>query len=827
MKTKNACIWILLLLSGSVYAQMSQKGTVRIFNSNKTPLPGVQLTATDAPATDTDTNGNFRFNFSKQKPGMAIASPNVYKKGYELVNKDMLNGWILSEKRELTIVMAPEGTIEENKNKYYSISVNHFSAKKEKVIEEINKLYVEQKINLQERSDRLKTIAEESRSFMSQIDYYAEKFARINPDEVNSIEKQVLEMVNAGKLTEAIELYNKSGIILQAREKLSQKTKAEEDIDKLAETMYRYADLCALAGGMENEKKAHDTYKFVAEALPDRFTYVFHYTLLKINLEDADTMEWLDKCQKLSFDEKSLVQVLNMKSTLALHQQKDYLKALEYSIAALEVLSDKHVSMPSGDFFAIYYATFYSMGKVYETMNEMKDAKEIYEDGIKDISELIADSDNQLFIEIQNSTLANMYNSLIDIYTKEGKISKVNELAEKLFQLNKIKAGKNEEALLEAEIEDLEFKFHQIIDKTDYAQAADIIKEVLVRAEKLYQMRPMSRAYWYALWNFAYISISTETDRENFLTTIKAFEDRVANEFKITSEEQKYSLLYNIENQYILYYSKDGNKPEERKHVAAAYKYAEILNKLNSTRFVSEIIKAQTMYVDMLLELSENDKALKIAIDLDALYSMQEFWGHQDLRTENSIGTAMVCGGLYELGVKRLEKVKKTREEHLQKNPEDVEMMISITTTYNNLSLGYGKLKKYAKALEVQKKAYEIIKTLYPYNKAQLGTNYLLMTLNTSIAYYQNDKIEEAKKFLQEAEGIANELKELNPLFISYPLLVRFAKGDLYAKLSLPGSEELLKEGLEYKSGTLQNDAVLLYIINDYRANNNSIYIKQ
>lgn len=69
-------------------------------------------------------------------------------------------------------------------------------------------------------------------------------------------------------------------------------------------------------------------------------------------------------------------------------------------------------------------------------------------------------------------------------------------------------------------------------------------------------MRPLSCAYWYALWNFAYISVSTETEPENFLTTIKAFEDKVANELKINSEEQKTSLLYNIEKQYILYYSK-------------------------------------------------------------------------------------------------------------------------------------------------------------------------------------------------------------------------------------------------------------------------------
>lgn len=129
---------------------------------------------------------------------MAIASPNVYKKGYELVNKDMINGWILSEKRPLSIVMAPEGTIEESKSKYYSISVAHFSKKQEKAIEEINQLYIAQKISLQERSDRLKAMAEESRSFMNQIDQYAEKFARINPDDINAIEKQVLELVNAG-----------------------------------------------------------------------------------------------------------------------------------------------------------------------------------------------------------------------------------------------------------------------------------------------------------------------------------------------------------------------------------------------------------------------------------------------------------------------------------------------------------------------------------------------------------------------------------------------------------------------------------------------------
>lgn len=94
--------------------------------------------------------------------------------------------------------------------------------------------------------------------------------------------------------------------------------------------------------------------------------------------------------------------------------------------------------MPSGDYYAIYHQTFYSMGKTYEAMNEFKEAKEIYEDQIKEISEEIADSDNQLFINIQSLlNFANIYSSLTDIYKKEGNVSKVNELSEKLFELNK------------------------------------------------------------------------------------------------------------------------------------------------------------------------------------------------------------------------------------------------------------------------------------------------------------------------------------------------------------------------------------------------------
>ena len=47
--------------------------------------------------------------------------------------------------------------------------------------------------------------------------------------------------------------------------------------------------------------------------------------------------------------------------------------------------------------------------------------------------------------------------------------------------------------------------------------------------------------------------------------------------------------------------------------------------------------------------------------------------------------------------------------------------------------------------------------------------------------------------------AIAEEMKALFPqYFATYPIVVKLAKGDLLSKLSQPGAQELLKEGLEY-----------------------------
>lgn len=814
------CFCTALLISVSLSAQVSQKGNVRIFNSQHTPLPGVQLMAIGAPATDTDNNGEFCFHFLNHKAGTAISSPQAYKKGYEVVNSDMLNGWILSEKRSLDIVMAPEGTIEEQKNHYYAIAIAHFSKLRNKTVQEINHLYAQQKITQAERAQRLKELAEENHTFMNMLDKYAEKFARINPDDITQIEKQVLKLVEDGKLTEAIELYNNSGLIVQARQKLQQRTQADEDIDLLAERMYRYADLCALTGGKENEQKAYDTYKWIAEILPDRFSYVLKYVLQKITLGEQDLEEWADRCQKLAFDEKSLIQVLNLKTLIATNIRKDYSKAFEYNQQALEILQQAQEAMPSGDYLAVMQITLHQTAYLLEAIHEWKQAEEVYLSNIKNLEEQIAVSDNQLFIRIQKGSLLDSYTSLMRLYSQKEDLEKARQTAAKIKEISLNDPDLDEEKRISIELNYLDMLLDFAMNAGQMKDAYKIAAEAYTKAEVLYQKNPITKAAEFLQRYIVYLQLSVDSETDAFPERAELLRTRIEQEFTSLSPDFKINALHNLEMMYSTYYSRKGNQPEERRSLVKAYQYTKKLSESSSSQFTQENLYARAKYIDVLIAESKNQEAAQEALELDALYSIQSAWGYQNLSVESSMGVALVCGGYYELGLKYLERVKEGREKELKKYPHNNELKANTCSTYNNLSLGYSKLKKYKQALKEQLKAYTLMKDLYAQNKAQLGTNYMLITMNVSVNYYQNGDNQQALHYLEEASAIAEEMKALFPqYFATYPIVVKLAKGDLLSKLSQPGAQELLKEGLEYKAGSQPNDALLLYTLKEYHSN--------
>nr|WP_122120209.1 tetratricopeptide repeat protein [Alistipes megaguti] len=808
-----------LFFTGTIRAQVAQKGNVRIYNSHKTPLAGVQLLAAGAPATDSDGEGHFCLDFIHAQPGTAISSPFVYKKGYELVNEELLNGWILTEKRPMEIVMAPEGTIEEQKNRYYAIAVEHFTRLRNQTIDSINRLYTRREMSQEERAQRLRKLAEENRAYLKTLDEYAEKFARINPDDIDEMERQVLELVDSGRLEEAIELYRNSGLIEQAGQKLQQRTEADEDITALVERMYRYADLCTLAGGAENERKSYDVYQWIARILPDRFPYVLNYTLRKINRFEEDLDEWIDRCQQLAYDEKSLLLVLTLRTTVARNLRHDYTQALEYGIQALQILQQAHRAMPSGDYLAIYHQTSFNLAQTYEAMHQWDEAEEIYLDEIRELQDEIAQSDNPAFVRIQKGTLVNTYTALMDLYADREETQKAEQVFAQVRDFIAQHMPDDEQTALALNQEHLDMMLQLAMKAGDQKKAYAAARQAWMNAEERFRKNPHSTAAEYLGRYKVYLTLCITADNDAFLEEAARFRDRIGQEFAGVSDEQRIQALVGLEIAYATFYAQKGNLAEARPHIRKANDYAEELSRINPSGNAETILLVRAKYIDDLLTASKTQEAALAALDLETLYAMQALWGYESLVVENSIGTALVTGGLYDLGLKYLEHVKEAREAELKRHPDNTELKFSLCTTYNNLALGYGKLKKYPQALREQKKAYELMKALYPLNKVSMGTNYMLMTLNTSICYYRTGDNEQALGYAEEALAIAEEMKRLNPLFDTYPILIKLAKGDLLNQLSLPGGRELQAEGLNYRPGSLPNDTLLRFGIEEYRRN--------
>lgn len=308
---KNALSFLFLSLFVLYsYGQTTQKGKVTLFNSGKQPLPGTEILAIGAPASDTDTNGNFLLTLPKATPGQALVVTSIYKKGYELVNDRILYSWILSEKRPMNIVMAPAGSINESKEKFYDVGLKQANIRLGKEQEKLNSLYRAGKLTLEQRDEKLSSLKIEIASQKKALEQYADYFARINPDEITELEKQVLNCIKQGNIEQAIELYRKSQLLEQAIKQLNISIKESEVVENYISILYRYANTCMLIGDEKNRKKAEDIYKKIAEDNPDNYAYVNAYASFLLNAASKDVGLWCEKAVKLVSSDAELVQAL-------------------------------------------------------------------------------------------------------------------------------------------------------------------------------------------------------------------------------------------------------------------------------------------------------------------------------------------------------------------------------------------------------------------------------------------------------------------------------------------------------------------------------------
>ncbi len=179
------------------------KGTVRLFNSGKKPLPGVQIRSFDAVATISDAEGKFTLVFGRSmKPGKSIFLI-ANTAGYELVNEEELLPLKVGNTPNLSvdIFMAPlNNTFGALKMQYYQTQLSgQLKNFKDRLrLTPIQRIMITQ-IAYLDQKQTLEDQIELSLSVLANL-------SKNNPDPESKVYNNALKLFKEGKIDEVIKI---------------------------------------------------------------------------------------------------------------------------------------------------------------------------------------------------------------------------------------------------------------------------------------------------------------------------------------------------------------------------------------------------------------------------------------------------------------------------------------------------------------------------------------------------------------------------------------------------------------------------------------------
>ncbi len=213
-----------------------QYGLVREQNSGKKPLASVQVIFSDALPASSDQSGKFRLVFSGKKPGDLIFLTEIRKAGYELVNEKELQVLKISstEQLGLDIILARAGTVDAAKKEYYAVSDKALLAGFNRRRQELQRQIQNEEISQQEYLDRFEELQDQYDNQRKSLDALAEKFAKVNFDDVSAVYKEALELFKAGMIDEAIKKLEDADLLGRSNGHIHERTRIDQAKDIIA-----------------------------------------------------------------------------------------------------------------------------------------------------------------------------------------------------------------------------------------------------------------------------------------------------------------------------------------------------------------------------------------------------------------------------------------------------------------------------------------------------------------------------------------------------------------------------------------------------------------
>lgn len=262
----------------SLEAQSVQNGVVLLYHGKeaKTPLKGVSVSATGAPASMSDAEGKFVLNFRTLHEGDAISFRRIELAGYEIMNQEAVDVARVARAGEtLTIIMASAEEMQKLRDGYRTVAAERYQQQYDQAQLQLKKLQEEGKIKQAEYDQQLDALEEKYESQLQTLDSYVDKFARIDLSDLDAFEQDIIALVQEGKFDEAIAKYEEQNLTARLQQTVQEQRQLKGDVQKvdsaivvkqaeaerLEQNLDKQIDLLKKVGGEDNLRKAEELRK--------------------------------------------------------------------------------------------------------------------------------------------------------------------------------------------------------------------------------------------------------------------------------------------------------------------------------------------------------------------------------------------------------------------------------------------------------------------------------------------------------------------------------------------------------------------------------------
>lgn len=454
MNIRTILLFACLCAFSSAFAQ-TQQGLVKTkgrLSSNGnvikgTPLAGATVTVRGRNAVLSGTSGTF----SLPIPSNTFYLQNVQKQGYVLTDPDVLSKQYAYSKNPLTLVLETPAEQADDKLAAERKIRRTLQRQLQQKEDEIEDLKQQKKISEEEYRQQLQEIYAQQESNEKLISEMANRYSRMDFDEVDEFNRRISSLILDGRLTEADSLLNTKGDINTRATVLRQHQEANAQTEQEIKKKQKKLEKSKAMTQKELEDLAQDCYsKFEIFKMQHQNDSAAHYIKLRAEL-DTTNVEWkcvagmfiqdyiADYDLSLSFFNDGLHKATQMNDTNLIagclnnigayyFLKADLDNAMESFMKALNLY--KNYSKPQ---YSNYIEIYNNIGLVYKERDQLDDAKHYYDIALE----------TALQTEDNNYQTSSIYNNIGYIHYAKANYKDALSCFEKALSLGEAICGED------------------------------------------------------------------------------------------------------------------------------------------------------------------------------------------------------------------------------------------------------------------------------------------------------------------------------------------------------------------------------------------------